>query len=409
MKKIIIIAAVLALASCIDGKLSSGGPKEFYAVSAGQQVSTRTSMASPNASSDKTNPAGLVVNWNAGDAVAVYDTRIHEFTAASTGTKVKIKGEISEDFSGTYYAMYPFASCFGFESGVFSSMIPQNQYLEDGGHWDPRAAVVAGSCAYDQGTIEFHNANALVALYLPAAASSVTIRVYGDEMISGDMSVNVSGSTMSITKQTSAYNVSTLNGSMEADTPYYMALLPAAAQHGFSLYVNYTEPFSAGGNSYSAGEYHYRNESNSTIFNRERILILDMTEVPPEYLGEPLNVKPHFGNGAFLFRSEEGSVSMVKGGGGADKLEWMQTKIFDYAKNGPLDLQTDLLGYQLNQNGWHQPSALTPDDDGKPRYYMQLAGTGIYNDAYLKYDPVLQGFYMVSNRDDATIVYVYAI
>lgn len=406
MKKVLLFILAFCFVACTAPEAIRGGAHEFNAVAAGHQVLTKTSMASPNSFADKTNSAGLMVNWNKGDKIAVFDTRVNEFTCASSGGLVKIKGDISEDFSGTFYAMYPYYSCSAFADGKYYTNIPENQFIADTEHWDPIAPVVVGYCGYEEETIPFYNANSLVAVYLPAPANSVTLKIYGEDTVSGDISVDVK--TLEISRQAHTDNTVTITGKLEAWTPYYIALIPSAAKYGFSVYVNYPDPFTVNGVNHTAGEYHYKNNSTDTVFSRNRIMLLDMTEIDPERMGGPITIKPHLPQNNYIFRSMDGSVFFNKdeGGNSADKLSKMDSHIYDYNKQGPIGLTT-LSEYQINQQGWHKE--IYPDEKGQPRYRMQINGKGEYNGAYLKYDAVLQGFYMINNREDATLVYVYEL
>lgn len=408
MKKLVLlISAVAIFAGCVERMTIAGGPREFTAVSADMDIATRTHILSPNPSSDPVNPAGRVVNWNFWDQVAVYDTEKHLFESVGEGGTVKIKGSINEDFTGTFYALYPYSACLGFSRGVFNSQIPSNQYVASGEHWDPNAPVVVGSCGYEEDLIKFYNANSLIELYLPAQASSISIMAYGTEsVIAGD--INVIVSPLSVTSGEYKYNIVTLTGSLAADTPYYIATTPSTLPGGFRVNVVYDEPFTINGTTYSAGLHYYKNNSTSAAFTRDRITVIDLLGIPPTTIdgAGALLVDPHLPMGSYIFRSEDGSVDLTVDHNGADKAFWMQFKVYDYDRT-TLITNASLEGYQINHSGWKKERVSS--DSEPPCYRLKLAGTGVYDNAYLRYDPVLQGFVMVRDVSEATVFYIYVV
>ena len=403
MKRIVLaLIAMTALVGCTKTQYSAGGKRSFTAVAAGQNTETRTYIPSPNPFDSKTDPAGKIVNWNANDKIVIYDNQAHEFTCEESGGTVTISGEVDDGFSGVYYGLYPYEAYQGFSGTVFQTRIPTNQYLASGQRWDPVAPVVVGKCNAGEDLIPFFNAQCLVALYLPAAASSVTMQIYGDDYFSGDISVDVPTLGVTVIK---GYDSVTLTGDMVAKEPYYVAVTPAQAQGGFSLFIHYTEPFTINGETYEAGQYRFKNNSTSAAFGRDRIVVLDLTEATPIVMGEPLTLGSHTQQHTYLFRSYDGSCTFTKlHGGSADKLLWIDAPIYDYNKQVPAYSLDD---YQINQTGWPKRNHADSDPNGWSCYSMQIGGKGPYADYFLKYDPVLQGFYMVEDEADATLFYIY--
>lgn len=403
MRKYLYAFFVLAsLTACTTEKSTVGGYHEFTAVAVGNDVPTRSHIAYPNPENDPTNADGKIVHWNRGDKLCLYDVTFREFTCAADGGDVTISGEIADEFDGVFYAMYPWESCLDFRGTTYSTVVRVNQYIASGDNWDPDAPIVVGSCNWDERLIKFYNAHCLVEMYLPGAADGVTLMLGTNEDISGIMDVDVTTLNTTVTKGS---NTISLTGDMSAHSPYYLAVTPTQASAGFHAYIHFTSPFTVGGATYQAGEYSLSNRG-AVSFNRDRIVVLDMTSATPSYL-EAVLINPHLEEATYLFRAEDGSCTLDKThGGSADKADWINAPVYDFNKQGPLTI-TELQNYQFNQTGWSK--ALDRDSEGTPRYFMQLNGKGSYAGYYLKYDSFLQGFYMVRDESEATRFYAYII
>lgn len=188
-------------------------------------------------------------------------------------------------------------------------MIPINQRITGTLNWDPSSPLMTGSCAAGSRQILFTNAHALAEIYLPAAADNVTINAAPNHPLSGNVLIASDGSSVRGSGQDKNYV--SLSGSLSAEKPYYFSLIPGTTSE-IAILVNYT---GTGGNINAAGAYLYSHESAIT-FSLNRISVMDLRNVSPINLGNPVsNFKPM---GTYMFVGPDGSCIMIKGKNGND-------------------------------------------------------------------------------------------
>ena len=229
MKKIFLLLAVVALASCV--KENGLEPQ----VNAEGQVTINAVAAD-----SKTLLDGLNVVWEQEDALAVVlagDVKtVAEFAAESVdgaNAKFVYAGDEALAFDGvtSAYAVYP-TSAVSQEGGVVkvSHTLPEVQtgVVESGMNLSSAALSVEELVA-GQATAQFKNALALLQVVVPAGVKEVSLRTATGAALVGDMTFNVVDGVLSVASNGTKRTVTLSTGSELAEGPHNLLVYPGYA------------------------------------------------------------------------------------------------------------------------------------------------------------------------------------
>ena len=152
------------------------------------------------------------VNWVAGDKVKINGV---EFSATESGTRTDFTTTASFTEAETYYAVYPATAAGAADHSTVT--IPASQK----GTFAEAAISVAKS---NTQSLHFKNVASIIKFRVPAAASKVTITSSDD--LAGTFSVTFENGLPKIGTVTSASKTITVTASFQANTDYYVAVLP---------------------------------------------------------------------------------------------------------------------------------------------------------------------------------------
>ena len=177
------------------------------------------------------------VEWEAGDAISLFDSNNNEFTTSTGGSSVTFTGTAQDNLE-TYYALYPYNANATLSGSVIATTLPSEQTALAGSFANMLNPSVAKSGS--DKTLAFKNACALVKFTLQYtgnnAIKKVIFRGNGGEALAGTIHIDALSATPSATVEAEfAETEVTLNGEFTSGKTYYFVTAPAELKNGLSL------------------------------------------------------------------------------------------------------------------------------------------------------------------------------
>ena len=215
-----------------DGAIVDEAPSNVEKVEmefkAGNDAVSRTILTTDNA-----------VNWEAGDAISLFDPDSNNrFTTSSSGASVTFTGS-AKDAQSTYYALYPYDAEATISGSIITTTLPAEQTARPGSFANMLNPSVAKSGS--DKTLNFKNACAVVKFTLGSVPDSKNIvkamfRGNNGEALAGPIQIDASLDTPAAIVQTEfAGTEVTLNGEFTSGSTYYFVTAPAELSQGLTL------------------------------------------------------------------------------------------------------------------------------------------------------------------------------
>ena len=209
-----------------DSSLNAGKVKMEF--KAGIDAVSRTVLTTGNA-----------VEWEADDAISLFDPDSNnKFTTSTGGQSVTFTGS-AKDNQDIYYALYPYDGKATISDNVITTTLPAEQTARAGSFAKMLNPSVAKSGS--DKTLEFKNTCAVVKFTLRYTGSNnikkVMFRGNNGEPLAGTLQIDVSSETPTATVQNEfAGTEVTLNGEFTSGSTYYFVTAPALLSKGLTTY-----------------------------------------------------------------------------------------------------------------------------------------------------------------------------
>lgn len=215
-----------------DGAIVDEAPSNVEKVEmelkAGNDAVSRTILTTDNA-----------VNWEAGDAISLFDPDSNNrFTTSSSGASVTFTGS-AQDNQDTYYALYPYDAEATISGSIITTTLPAEQTAREGS-FDKMLNPSVAKSGNDK-ILKFKNACAVVKFTLGSVPDSKNIvkamfRGNIGEALAGPIQIDASLATPVANVQTDfAGTEVTLNGEFTSGSTYYLVTAPAELSQGLTL------------------------------------------------------------------------------------------------------------------------------------------------------------------------------
>lgn len=195
---------------------------------AGNDAVSRTILTTDNA-----------VNWEAGDAISLFDPDSNnKFTTSSSGASVTFTGS-AKDGQSTYYALYPYNAEATISGSIITTTLPAEQTARPGSFANMLNPSVAKSGS--DKILKFKNACAVVKFTLGSVPDGKNIvkamfRGNNGESLAGPIQIDASSETPVANVQTDfAGTEVTLNGEFTSGKTYYFVTVPTELTSGLTL------------------------------------------------------------------------------------------------------------------------------------------------------------------------------
>ena len=177
------------------------------------------------------------VEWEAGDAISLFDSNNNEFTTSTGGSSVTFTGTAQDNLE-TYYALYPYNANATLSGSVIATTLPSEQTALAGSFANMLNPSVAKSGS--DKTLAFKNACALVKFTLQYTGNNNITKVMfsgnGGEALSGTIHIDALSTTPSATVEAEfAETEVTLSGEFTSGKTYYFVTAPATLNNGLTL------------------------------------------------------------------------------------------------------------------------------------------------------------------------------
>ena len=208
-----------------DSSLNAGKVKMEF--KAGIDAVSRTVLTTGNA-----------VEWEADDAISLFDPDSNnKFTTSTGGQSVTFTGS-AKDNQDIYYALYPYDGKATISDNVITTTLPAEQTACAGSFAKMLNPSVAKSGS--DKTLEFKNTCAVVKFTLQNSGTNkitkVMFRGNGGEALAGTLLIDASSGTPAATVQNEfAETEVTLNGEFTSGLTYYFVTAPALLSKGLTL------------------------------------------------------------------------------------------------------------------------------------------------------------------------------
>lgn len=195
---------------------------------AGNDAVSRTILTTDNA-----------VNWEAGDAISLFDPDSNnKFTTSSSGASVTFTGS-AQDNQDTYYALYPYDAEATISGSIITTTLPAEQTAREGS-FDKMLNPSVAKSGNDK-ILKFKNACAVVKFTLGSVPDSKNIvkamfRGNNGEALAGPIQIDASLATPVANVQTDfAGTEVTLSGEFTSGKTYYFVTVPTELSQGLTL------------------------------------------------------------------------------------------------------------------------------------------------------------------------------
>ena len=228
MKKIALLLTALltvAFVGCNKDPKPEGGDDDT------PKVVTKTISATLPAT--KVALDGTAINWEAGDAISVFDGKSNNkfsmVEGSMNGSKANFSGE-ALDGASEYLVLYPYSATAKYADGKIAGRIASTQNPA-AGDFDHSCYAAAGKVANDAVTL--NSAVAFVKVTLGSSQNSKSLALVGNsgEAVAGDYSATVAadGSISAVTPDASAATTLVCNGDYKAGKSYLMTVFANTA------------------------------------------------------------------------------------------------------------------------------------------------------------------------------------
>ena len=179
---------------------------------------------------------GVDIKWSASDSISVFDGSDNRpFTLDGEG------GSTSANFTGwavaasTYYAIYPYQSGSTLsEDKVTTETLPAEQTVAEGQSVDPKAILMM-AVNTDADTLSFKNVCAYVKVTPKFDCSRIELSSKGSENLAGTVTLDYNGGAPVAEVTANGTHSVSLTGAITSGKAYYIAVLPAVLESGFTL------------------------------------------------------------------------------------------------------------------------------------------------------------------------------
>ena len=178
------------------------------------------------------------VEWEAGDAISLFDSNgNNKFTTSTGGSSVTFTGSAQDNLE-TYYALYPYNANAVLSGSVITTMLPAEQTALAGSFANMLNPSVATSGS--DKTLAFKNACALVKFTLQYTGNNNITKVMfsgnGGEALAGTIHIDALSDNPSAAVETEfAETEVTLNGGFTSGSTYYFVTAPAVLSRGLTI------------------------------------------------------------------------------------------------------------------------------------------------------------------------------
>lgn len=178
------------------------------------------------------------VEWEAGDAISLFDSNgNNKFTTSTGGSSVTFTGSAQDNLE-TYYALYPYNANAVLSGSVITTMLPAEQTALAGSFANMLNPSVATSGS--DKTLAFKNACALVKFTLQYTGNNNITKVMfsgnGGEALAGTIHIDALSDNPSATVEAEfAETEVTLSGEFTSGKTYYFVTAPATLNNGLTL------------------------------------------------------------------------------------------------------------------------------------------------------------------------------
>lgn len=244
---ILLSLSLLLLASCAKEQEESGIPPVPGKDTPVGTMSFKVQTTEPES---KVALDGLSINFEAGDALAIWDgVALRKFVAEDSGEGLVFNGEAAQ--VDTYWAFFPWsADCLVTPvegTPVWEATLPDTQHAVSGG-FDPASCFGVGKggsdhiinlknvCAY----LKFSFPSAAVPALAPGSLSSILLTSLAGEKLSGEFRVSLDGSNNPVYSSDNASGDDQIQILFDEIRPaaggtYYYSVLPVDLSAGISL------------------------------------------------------------------------------------------------------------------------------------------------------------------------------
>lgn len=222
-------AASLAAAACSTQKESPETPLAPNVFEA-KTMDTKATIDSDN----------WTLSWEAGDAVAISDGNVYEFTAATAGPSTTLSRDgFTIDDDATYYAVFPYSAATAF-SGASATINVDRDRTATAGEY-PDAPAVAYTTGANR-SLSFINVCGLVSFEITESdIASVVIFGNNGESLAGTITANCTDGSYSVTDVETSLLLTPSSGSTFETGRYYVAVLPQTFSNGMSVTLYKTD------------------------------------------------------------------------------------------------------------------------------------------------------------------------
>lgn len=177
------------------------------------------------------------VEWEAGDAISLFDSNNNEFTTSTGGASVTFTGTAQDNLE-TYYALYPYNANATLSGSVIATTLPSEQTALAGSFANMLNPSVAKSGS--DKTLAFKNACAVVKFTLQYTGNNNITKVMfsgnGGEALAGTIHIDALSDNPSAAVETEfAETEVTLNGGFTSGSTYYFVTAPAVLSRGLTI------------------------------------------------------------------------------------------------------------------------------------------------------------------------------
>ena len=177
------------------------------------------------------------VEWEAGDAISLFDSNNNEFTTSTGGSSVTFTGTAQDNLE-TYYALYPYNANATLSGSVIATTLPSEQMALAGSFANMLNPSVAKSGS--DKTLAFKNACAVVKFTLQYTGNNNITKVMfsgnGGEALAGTIHIDALSDNPSAAVETEfAETEVTLNGGFTSGSTYYFVTAPAVLSRGLTI------------------------------------------------------------------------------------------------------------------------------------------------------------------------------
>lgn len=262
----LLVAAILTLVSCSseNGEIVADNETNklmtFTATQEGDAVNTKTALSSD----------GKTIQWEEGDKISIFDGKGNQAFELKTGAgtnSATFEGKSSE--AKTYTAIYPYQQnatlSVGKVTKVTNVTLPATQKAIEGGGFDPTAALMMAQS--NNTSLKFKNVVGYVKVKPNFACSKIVLRSgSASEYLAGTgtLTYNNDAPTLDFTTSNSKSHSITLEGNIESEKTYYIAVPTTKLTAGWT--ISFTT--SDGSNVYT------RKSKKDITFTRNKVINL---------------------------------------------------------------------------------------------------------------------------------------